>query len=249
MNGARPLAARRIVITGPEVGALGDHLADLGAEVVHVPFIEIAEAADGGRALRGALARLDAFDWVVVTSANGARRVGASLAGRATPRLAAVGPVTAGVLAELAGRAVDLVAAVPRVEGLLAEFPGPPSRVLVAQADRASTDLADGLVADGHSVEVVAAYTTVDRRPPDAELERLRGADAVVFASGSAVTSWVAARGTDVPPAVVVIGPVTLRVASAAGLTVTGVAASPGPDGVGAALAEALGRGGAQSAS
>lgn len=235
----QPLARRRIALTRPEAGALGAHLAALGAEVVHVPLIAIAEPADGGASLRRALARVDAFDWVVVTSANGARAVGAAVAEHPRVRLAAVGPATGVVLGELARRPVDLVAEVPRAEGLVAEFPGPTARVLIAQADRAGATLAAGLTARGHSVETVTAYATVTRRPPPEELARLDSIDAVVFASGSAVESWVEVRGTAIPPVVVAIGPVTERVARRAGVRVTHVAPSPGPAGVGAALAGA----------
>jgi len=241
MTGELPLVGRRIVITRPDLGTLGEHLGALGAQVVHVPFVEIADPSDGGRALHSALTRIDAFDWVVVTSANGARRVGRAVAARPATKLATVGPATASVLAELAGRPVDLVATVPRVEGLLEVFSAPPSRILLAQADRASRDLADGLVERGHTVEVVAAYATVDRRPPPDELAQLADADGVVFASGSAVASWVDAVGTFTPPVVIVIGPVTGGAAAEAGLAVTATASSPGPDGVGAALVAALG--------
>lgn len=205
-----------------------------------MPFIAIGEPADGGIALRQALLRLDAFDWLAVTSANGARRVGAAAADHPSVRLAAVGPSTAAVVAQLAGRPVDLVASVPRVEGLVAEFPRASTRVLVAQADRAGPALADGLVALGHHVEAVAAYATVLRRPDGDELALLAGLDAVVFASGSAATSWVATLGPSAPDVVVAIGPVTERVARTVGLGVTHVAPSPGPAGVATVLVDAF---------
>ena len=236
----RPLAGRRIALTRPEPGALGAALAELGAEVVHVALLEIGPPPDGGASLRRALARLVSFDWLVVTSANGARAVGEAAAGAGGVRLAAVGPATAAVLATLAGRPVDLIAQVPRVEGLLAEFPTGPSRVLVAQADRAGAELADGLAMRGHEVEAVNAYATVSRRPPAGELAALDGVDAVVFASGSAAEAWVAARGAAAPAVVVAVGPVTERAARRAGLAVTHVADSPGPAGVGAALMAAF---------
>jgi uroporphyrinogen-III synthase len=227
VSGDRPLAGRRVAVTRPEAGELGEHLAGLGAQVVHVPLIEIADPADGGLALRRALARLAAFDWLAVTSANGAARVGPHAADHPGVRLAAVGPATARALAAAARRPVDLVATVPRVEGLLAEFPPTPARVLIAQADRAGPALADGLTAAGHHVEAVAAYRTVVRRPPPAELAELAAVDAVVFASGSAATGWIEALGPSSPPIVIAVGPVTARVARRHGLPVTHVAAAP----------------------
>jgi uroporphyrinogen-III synthase len=238
MNPDRPLSGRRIALTRPEPGALGDRLVELGAQMVHVPLIEITEPADGGRALRRALLRLAAFDWLAVTSVNGAERVGPHAAGHPSVRLAAVGPATARVLAAAAGRPVDLVATVPRVDGLLADFPRQPARVLVAQADRAGSTLADGLSAAGHQVEAVTAYRTITRRPEPAEIAELATVDAVVFASGSAATGWIEALGATIPAVVVAVGPSTARAAQSRGLQVTHVA--PAPDA--ATVAELLAR-------
>ncbi len=240
MTADRPLAGRRIALTRPEAGALGDRLAELGADVVHVPLIEITEPADGGNALRRALLRLAAFDWLAVTSVNGAERVGPYVAGHPAVRLAAVGPATARALAAAAGRPVDLVASVPRVEGLLAEFPRPPVRVLVAQADRAGSALADGLSAAGHQVEAVTAYRTITRRPEPAEVAELATVDAVVFASGSAATGWVEALGATIPAFVVAVGPSTARAAQSRGLGVTHVAPAPDAATVAALLARVM---------
>lgn len=223
-----PLAGRSVALTRPEAGELGVRLAALGATVVHVPLIEVGEPADGGAALRAALARLAAFDWLVVTSANGARRAGPAAASHPSLRLAAVGPATAAALEVAAGRPVDLVAALAQAEGLLAVFPRhPAARVLVAQADRARPVLADGLAEMGHAVESVTAYRTVTRRPAPDEVVRLAAADAAVLASGSAAEGWAASVSPDAPPVLVAIGPVTAAAAARAGVRVDHVAASP----------------------
>jgi uroporphyrinogen-III synthase len=60
--------------------------------------------------------------------------------------------------------------------------------------------------------------------------------DAVVFASGSAARSWVSALGTEFRGKVVVIGPVTQKVAASLGLEVHAVAGVPTPEGICAAL-------------
>ena len=191
------LEGRRIALTRPEPGALGERLTTLGADVVHVPLIAIDDPADGGVALRRALARLRSFDWLVVTSANGARRAGTARRGHPHVRLAAVGRATADVLADAAGRPVDLVPAVERAEGLLAAFPAVAveSARALAQADRAGRTLADGLSAAGHDVEVVVAYRTVERRAVRRrERAALATADAVVLSSGSAASAYAAVR-------------------------------------------------------
>ncbi|MGI9028868.1 MAG: uroporphyrinogen-III synthase [Ilumatobacteraceae bacterium] len=228
------LRDRRVAITRPEAGELEARLAALGATVIHAPLIEVADAADSGGALRAALARLGEFDWLVVTSANGAERVGRAAAEVATVRLAAVGPATATALAEAAGRPADLVPAVATAEGLLAELANvAPSKILLAQADRARPVLADGLAAAGHRVESVVAYRTVEVTPSPAALAELRTADAVVLASGSAARAYARAMATgpegSVRPIVVCIGPVTAAAARHAGLPVTHVAPHPDP--------------------
>jgi uroporphyrinogen-III synthase len=230
------LAGRRIAITRPETGALGARLAELGATVVHVPLIEIIDPIDGGMQLRRALARLDAFDWLVVTSANGAERAGPAARSHPQLRLAAVGPATGAALEAAAGRPVDLVPGRAQAEGLLDEFPRRPARVLVAQADRARTALADGLAMMGHAVESVVAYRTVVRTPSPDEVMALAAVDAVVLASGSAAQGWVDAIGATTTAVVVAIGPITAREAAARGVAVAHVA--PSPDA--AALSELL---------
>ena len=78
-------------------------------------MIEIADPADGGAALRSAVAALASYDWIVVTSPNGAERLlaalrDAGLDARAfgTARVAAIGPATAAGLAA-GGVSADLV--------------------------------------------------------------------------------------------------------------------------------------------
>lgn len=239
MDGGSRLRGRRVAVTRPDAGPLVAELVGAGAEVVHVPLIEIGPPPDGGRGLRSALARLAEFDWLVVTSVSGVRAVAGAL-GAGGVRLAAVGPATAAALAAAAGRAVDLVPVIPRAEGLVAEFPTTPAvRVLVAQADRAAATVVDGLRAAGHDVEAVTAYATVSRRPDGSERAALRTADAVVFASGSAAQGWRDA-GLGPGPAVVAIGPTTAAAAEAAGLRPDEVATAPDAGAVVAAVARAL---------
>jgi uroporphyrinogen-III synthase len=141
---------------------------------------------------------------------------------------------------------VDLVPAEANSEGLLAAFPPQPSRVLLAQADRAGDRLAAGLRAGGHDVVAVEAYATVPVLPSDRELRLLGTSDAVVLASGSAVEAWghaLQAASSDfsaVVAAIVTIGRRTAVVAEARGLEVAAVAASPTDDGIVAAVTSAL---------
>lgn len=224
-----------VALTRPDVGSLGPALEAEGALVVRVPLIEIAPPADGGAALDTELGRLDEFDWLAVTSANGARAVGRAAAEHPRVKLAAVGLRTAAALAALAGREVDLVPADQRAAGLVAAFPPAPGRVLVAQADRAGGELVDGLLELGADVTAVEAYRTLPRTPSAEELAILDTADAIVLASPSAADSLVAALR--VPPTVriVALGPTTATAATRLGLDPV-VSASPADSDVVAAV-------------
>jgi uroporphyrinogen-III synthase len=237
---ARPLSGRHVVTTRDRPGRLDSCLASLGADVIHVPLISIGPPVDGGAALRRVLGSIADFDWVVVTSRHGAARVGDAVAPASSVRLAAVGAGSAAVLAELAGRPVDLVPARQTAADLVEVMRGGSGRVLVAQADRADDTLANGLVELGFDVEVVTAYCTQLRVPTSRERAAALAADAVAFASGSAASAWFDTIGTGTPPVVAVIGPTTAAVAERHGLKVTHVAADQDIDGLVTILAAAL---------
>jgi uroporphyrinogen-III synthase len=233
MGDAGPLAGRRVLVTRERPGELAERLANRGAVVVHVPLIGVEDPLDGGAELAAALDRLSEYEWLVVTSAAGAERVGVAAAAHPSVRLAAVGTATARALADIAGRSIDVIPAVQRAAGLAEELirvaGPPPRRFLVAHADRAAATLVDALRSAGHLVTAVVAYRTV-LRPPDRAA--LAGADALLLSRGSAAQSWFDAVGTATPPVVVAIGPVTADVASGLGLKVTGVAADHSLDGL-----------------
>lgn len=235
----RPLEGCRVLVTRERPGELADMLSARGATVLHVPLVATDEPRDGGAALRDALSGLSDYDWLIVTSAAGSERVGRAVAEVPGVRLAAVGTATARELESRAGRPVDLVPAVQRADALVATFVGrepTPQRVLIAQADIAAPTLAEGLRAAGHEVTVVTAYRTVDTDADRAAEEAVTGADAVLFASGSAVESWCRRFGTDSPPVVVAIGPTTAATADRLGLKLSAVAADHSLDGLVAEL-------------
>jgi uroporphyrinogen-III synthase len=205
----------KVVVTRPrdQAGPLVQRLEELGHEVVECPLIEI-EPTDGP-------VDVDGYDWVVVTSPNGAREL-VRRAGAPLPKVAAVGPGTAEILREL-GVEPAFVPRVSSQDGLLAEFPRPAGRVVFAAAEGARRRLIQELGAD-----FVPLYTTRLVRPlepPDGDL--------VVLASGSAAKSF-AALGVDIP--VVSIGPQTTRQAEESGLRVVAEARTHDLDGLVAAV-------------
>ena len=247
----RPLFGRRIVVTRSkaQAGSLAGRLVAAGAEVVDAPTIEFVGPSDGGAAMRDALARIDEFDWVVLSSPNGVERFtellrdGRDLAG---VRLAVVGPGTQAALAER-GLVADLLPDRYVAEGLLEAFPDPDpdggGRVLVVRAAVGRDVLVDGLAARGWQVELVEAYRTVPATFDDATRARLAGADAVTFTSSSSVTSFVDSAGVDaVPPVVVTIGPITSATARERGLEVSAEADPHSLDGLVAAVSSQLAR-------
>jgi uroporphyrinogen III methyltransferase/synthase len=225
----RPLLGRRVVVTRSRAQAsqLSARLRAEGAEVVEVPTIDIVDPADGGAALRDAVARVAGYRWVVLTSPNGARRFTAELRdGRdlAGVRLAAIGPGTAAALAD-ARLIADLVPERFVAESLLDAFPDPepggPNRVLLARAEVARDVLPDGLRARGYDVDVVDAYHTVPAPVDDAARRAVADADVITFTSSSTVERFLDAVGADhVPAAVACIGPVTAATARDRGLHV-----------------------------
>lgn len=205
----------KVVVTRPraQVGALVEGLQEQGHEVVACPLIEI-EPTDEQVDVEG-------YDWVIVTSPNGAAELVRRASGE-LPKVAAVGPGTAEALRE---RGVE-PAFVPRVssqDGLLAEFPRPAGRVLFAAAEGSRRGPVDELGAD-----FVPLYVTRLLQPVE-----LPDGDLVVLASGSAAIAF-AALGVDIP--VVSIGPQTTEVAESAGLKVVAEADTHDLDGLVAAV-------------
>ncbi len=221
-----------MLVTRERPGELAAMLSERGATVVHVPLIAVTDPIDGGAALAAALSELAAYDWLVVTSAAGSERVADAAAAVPGVRLATVGTATARVLEAGAGRPVDLVPSAQLADALVGAFveqSPTPQRILIAQADIAAPTLADGLRSAGHEVTVVTAYRTVALEPDRAAVD---GADAVLFASGSAVETWCRCFGTAAPPVVVAIGPTTAAAAERFGLKVSAVAADHSLDGL-----------------
>lgn len=223
LDAVRPLRDLTVVVT--RAAAQGEELARplrrLGALVVEVPTIRVEPPADGGAALDAALAEVARYDWLVVTSVNGARAVldrlpdARRLAG---VRLAAIGPATAAVLAA-AHLPADLVPPRYVAESLLEVFPPGGGRVLVARAAVARDVLPDGLRRTGRPVDVVEAYRTLPGRPSPTALAAAAEADVACFTAPSTFERFLALAGRDaLAPVVACIGPVTAAAVEAAGV-------------------------------
>ena len=219
MGERRSLTGRRILVVRPAAQGLAsaEVLRAAGAEPVLVPLIELLPPTDGGTALAAAVRRLVDYDWLVLTSANGARRFAEALGAVDLPgglRIAAIGPATAAVLVEM-GAVVSLLPEKFVAEALVDAFPSPPERagagrVLVVRAEVARDVLPAGLRAKGWPVDVAAAYRVRPRVPAARERAAAGSCDTVIFTSPSVVDAFCdQPEPLPVPATVAAIGPVT----------------------------------------
>ena len=252
--GSRPLYGVRIVVTRASGDrALHEALTNLGATVIHLPTIEIADPPSWTE-VDDAIHEIatGAHQWVAFSSIHGvekfcARVVAAGLDARAfsTVKIAAVGPSTARALREI-GIVADLVPAKYTGEALAAELgPGAGSIVLPRPVD-APRAMVEALEAAGWKVREVAAYETRSVVPegPSADAVRAGDFDAITFTSASTVDNFVAVMDGDVLQGrrVFCIGPVTEATAEAAGLAVEAVADPHTIDGLVGTILERMGR-------
>jgi uroporphyrinogen-III synthase len=194
----------RVLVTREELVA---PVEALGHEAVLCELIRIEPLGDEPVDATG-------YDWLVVTSANGAREL--ARRGVTANLVAAIGPATAEALREHALR-VDLVAEIHTQEGLREALPH--GTKLLAAAEGARQDVLDA--------DLLPLYRTIELRPD------VPPVDLALLMSGSAARA-LAGTGANVPA--VAIGPQTAAEARRVGLDVVGVAATHDLDG----LVEAL---------
>ncbi|NCZ91876.1 MAG: uroporphyrinogen-III synthase [Actinobacteria bacterium] len=231
----------RVVLTRPEDASteILDVLRDAGAEATNIPLIAIGPPSDGGEALRSALVDPLVYEWIIVTSANGARALRDAVADdQRLPKLAAVGSATGAAL----GRPVSFTPSRATARCLAEEFENGSGRVLVIGAEEPSADLVALLQPKGWTVDVVAAYATTAELLDQQDRRQLMSADVVVFASGSAVRSFAQQRLTGPSTTFVALGESTKSVMDELGLHASAVASSPAGRDVVVAVGEATGR-------
>ncbi len=233
----KPLFGKGVVITRPERQA--DDLARLlekeGAQVISFPTIKIIPPRDWS-SLDAALNKLDAYNWIIFTSANGVHyffeRLGElkkDVRDLKGIKVCCIGPATAAQVAKK-GIQVDLVPEDYISEGILQSFAAQNlqgQKILIPRAARARDVLPEGLGKMGAAVDVVVAYETVNSGKKKEELLELfqdNRIDVLTFTSSSTVTNFLEIMGRDftLPPRVRVacIGPVTEATARKAGFCV-----------------------------
>ena len=252
-----PLFGRTVLVTRArrQASKLTARLEQLGAKVIEAPAIELKEPLDGYQALNAAIEKLSDYHWLIFTSVNGVERFFSRLlrAGKDAralgyARIAAIGSATAEKLLQY-GIKADVIPQEFRAEGVLESLKGklpPHARILIPRAQEAREILPEKLRAEGHAVDVAAAYRTAAAEA-DGEAIKAQLADGtidlVTFTSSSTVTNLIKILGTaealkNVKTAA--IGPVTADTARKNGIEPNVVAKEYTIDGLVEAIRESI---------
>jgi uroporphyrinogen-III synthase len=227
---SEPLAGQRILITRArhQAGRLAEALEAQGAEVLRLPTIEIIPPETYAH-LDALLEVMSGFDWLIVTSANGAAVLGDRMQFLRIQaeqwkhlHIAAIGPATAVALGHIGLK----VSAMPdqyvaEAVVVMLEERVRTKRVLLVRAAVARDVIPEQLRKCGADIHVVEAYRTII---PEDSIDQVRSLfgegkplpDAVTFTSSSTVNNFfalLAAAKMQLPKGLraVSIGPVTTR--------------------------------------
>jgi uroporphyrinogen-III synthase len=204
-----PLAGWRILVSRArdQAGALSEGLRALGAQVYEVPFIEIRPPRSF-KCLDESLKLVAEYEWLILTSANGARAMFDRMAHLNIPRrvlahlnIVAIGPATRAAI-EREGLKVAVTpkeyVAESIVEALCDKVRG--KRVLLCRAKIARDVIPRELRHMGAFLDVVEAYETVLPQASRIELRAVlrdpqRRPHAITFTSASTVHNYVSLLG------------------------------------------------------
>ena len=235
----RPLFGRTIVVTRARAQASGlvERLADLGANCLEYPTIEVVPVEDQ-TPLDRAIQDMASYDWLVFTSVNGVKyfferlfALGKDVRALHHVRTAVIGPATAERLRQHGLRS-DIVPDSYRAESVIAAFAGEDvvgKRILLPRAAEARPILPEELRKMDARVDEIHIYHT---RPVTegasalvADLENGR-VDMVTFTSSSTVNHFHQLLPADRQTALMQnvstasIGPITTETAESLGLHV-----------------------------
>jgi uroporphyrinogen-III synthase len=209
MSTTLSLSGRRIVVTrareqSPELAA---KLTTLGAEVIELPLIAVSKEVDKAT-LHEVFSEFGTYDWIVFTSGNGVRfffeefyRIYDDVRALGLLRFAAVGDTTAKAIGEHHIK----VECQPKIatgealaDALIATGSLDNAKLLVITGNLNREELVTKLEAERAIVDQLQVYKT-EKTDLSSEASaadfRTRGADAILFASSSAVQSFVDQAG------------------------------------------------------
>jgi uroporphyrinogen III methyltransferase/synthase len=237
----KPLFGQRILITR-EYTPEYELLEELGAEIFEFPTIKVVPP-ESYKELDSAIEKIENYDWLLFTSANGVRyfmerllKQGRDVRELKGIRLCAVGTKTAEAIGRY-GMKVELVPDEFNAEGLSEAFlrlSGASDRnlkgvrFLLPRAEEARELFPARIRAMGGEIETPAAYRTVKSEKHGKMLRRFlfEGRISVAtFTSGATFTSFLDIVGRDALPflervTIAAIGPVTKKSIEKSGLKV-----------------------------
>src|SRR5258708_2134213 len=204
-----PLFGKRVAVTRmrEQAGELSAKLVELGAEVLELPLIHVKKSVNL-QTLADVLIELGSYDWLVFTSANGVRyffeefnRVYDDIRSLGLIRIACVGDATAKAVDALHLKVEmkpEKAVAEELAATLIATGSLDSAKVLVVTGNLNRDILVKKLEEARAIVDTLPVYSTEKTdlsADPAAQDFREKGADAVLFASSSAVQSFVAQAG------------------------------------------------------
>ena len=143
------------------------------------------------------LKKVETYDWIIFTSANGVKylfkrlyEIGKDARALSNAKIAAIGKTTAQKVSEF-GITADIVPKNESSAGLLLEFASldmKGKKVLLPQSEIASNELPDGLLNMQAVIEKLSIYKTVDIKPEPVDFNFI---DIILFTSGSTVRAFV----------------------------------------------------------
>ncbi len=258
----RPLFGQTVVVTRTRQQAsdLSDRLIVFGANVIEAPTIELSPP-DEWSGVDEVFGRINAYDWVVFTSANGVRfakqrllETGQDARAFASAKVAAIGDATAAAVRDELCLTVDLCpdsfVAEALADALAAAGEVRGRRFLLLRADIARPVLRERLQRDGAAeVNDVPIYETTPAAalpPPLIDALAAREVTWVTFTSSSTAKNFATLLGPDYRGKlegvrIASIGPITTATLRELGLEPTVQAETFNLDGLMAALASSSG--------
>lgn len=206
----KPLFGRRIVVTRAreQASSFAERLARAGADVIEFPTIETVPPQSWA-SLDKELARLDIYNWVIFTSANGVKyfvdrlkEIGSDIRALKGIKIQAIGPKTAEAV-ESMGVRVDSVPSEYRAEAVVISLGADGvagKNILIPRAKVARDVLPGELRKMGANVVIADAYETIK---PDAKRDEMKKlfeegrVDVVTFTSSSTVSNFVEMFGKE----------------------------------------------------
>lgn len=246
-------------MTREDNGAVADILKSSGVDVIELPLIKVNLQAEADE-LKDVFAEMGHYDWLTFSSVNGVRgffneflKSFDDIRSLGFARIACVGEATARELKKYFLRAdvvpqistgLDMAKAMSEYESL------ENLKILCVIGNLAGNELFDELEKSNAIIDAVEVYKTdiakIEKDCEAAENFHKGGADAVVFASPSAVEGFAKnaefltlAKGA-VRPKIVTIGAKTSEAVKKFGMTVAAQAANPTPSAISEAVMSVL---------